>query len=141
LHLLDGSVLRYGDVGGQGGASEHPQVDLRYDVLDRAESCGNSPCRLDLRLMPLAVTKGQGIGGEAIDSGDGEGGRGVQSSAQEHYRPPSGLSHATTSRCSTVETAQQAALQFLPCRLHGICGQVKSCAARLPMPRSTLCLD
>ena len=80
------AILRDRQVGRQGGSAEGAQVDVDDPVFDRAEVPRHGPGAAELMRVPLAVAEAERAAGESLGPGDGEGGRGIEPSAEEDDR-------------------------------------------------------
>ena len=84
-HFFQRPAFRDGAVAGQGGAGENAQVYRHDDMLPDTKTSRDPAGRFYLYFVPLSVTEGQGVNGEAPALGDGERRGGVESTAEQDH--------------------------------------------------------
>src|SRR5215471_17876377 len=85
-----------GDVGGERGAADGAEIETQGEVRAGAEGRGHLPRRLELAHVALAIVERQRAALVALGEGDGESGRGIEATreqhdgARSHYTPRQG---------------------------------------------------
>lgn len=82
-HIGFGSPFGNGDVVGERGVAELAEVNGHDNVFDGAERTRDLGSSVEFNTMALAVIEGEGVALESVALRNGEGGSGVETSAEE----------------------------------------------------------
>src|SRR5579871_691012 len=85
-HLREFAVFGHFDVAGERRATENPEIDVRGQMLDSAETAGDATGRFEFHAMALTVVERKSIACKAILPGHGEHGRRIETATEEANR-------------------------------------------------------